>query len=65
MKQETEADWLLAMNFTPLEGEIILYKPDEAHSEYRMKIGDGKTNVNELPFFMDDKIKIVTWEADD
>ena len=65
MKQETEADWLLATNFIPLEGEIILYKPDETHSNYRMKFGDGVTNVNNLPFFMEGTIKIVTWEDQD
>jgi hypothetical protein len=30
-----------------------------------MKIGDGVTNVNNLPFFMEGKVKIVTWEDED
>jgi hypothetical protein len=29
-----------------------------------MKIGDGVTNVKELPFFSS-QVQITTWEADD
>lgn len=49
-KHDTEENWLKAINFTPLEGELIVYEPDANHSYPRYKIGDGKTNVNQLPF---------------
>jgi hypothetical protein len=60
-KHETQEDWEKATNFIPLKAEIIIYDPDELHSEPRIKIGDGVlnpatgkiegTNVNDLPFF--------------
>lgn len=49
-KHDTEENWLKAINFTPLEGELIVYEPDANHFYPRYKIGDGKTNVNQLPF---------------
>ena len=52
-KHDTEANWLLATNFTPKQGEIIIYDIDETHAHPRMKIGDGTTNVNVLPFVSD------------
>lgn len=50
-KRATEAEWLKAKNFTPLEGELIIYEVDAAHKAPRFKIGDGSTKVNDLPFF--------------
>ena len=52
-KHDTEANWLLAINFTPKKGEIIIYDEDQTHARPRMKIGDGATNVNALPFVSD------------
>lgn len=49
-KHGTEADWAQATNFTPLLGELIVYDVDENHSMQRIKIGDGVSNVNALPF---------------
>jgi hypothetical protein len=49
-KHETEADWRKATGFTPLQGELIIYDIDDTHDYERFKIGDGKTNVNNLPF---------------
>ena len=49
-KHDIEANWLLATNFTPKKGELIVYDPDESYTYSRIKIGDGVTNVNELPF---------------
>ena len=46
IKVERPEDWLKAKNFVPKKGEIIAYKGDEI----RFKIGDGITNVNDLPF---------------
>ena len=44
-KADTSANWAKATNFTPLEGEMIVYT-----DKNQFKIGDGKTNVNDLPF---------------
>lgn len=49
-KIDTEANWLKAVNFIPKNGEIIVYAPDENYDTPRMKIGDGVTKVNDLPF---------------
>lgn len=49
-KHDIEANWLKAVNFIPKQGEIIVYDIDEAHDYERIKMGDGITNVNALPF---------------
>ena len=64
-KHAIESDWLKATNFVPLQGELIIYDieidadgntlvlPEGRTTPYtyeRFKIGDGITNVNELPF---------------
>lgn len=57
-KHDTEANWLKATNFAPLEGELIVYDADENHDYPRFKVGiwDGtseKTDemlVSNLPF---------------
>jgi hypothetical protein len=49
-KGDIEANWKKATGFVPLDKEIIIYKPDENYSHSRMKIGDGVTGVNDLPF---------------
>lgn len=64
-KHETQENWEKAYNFVPLKAEIIIYDPDELHSEPRIKIGDGiynpetkkveGTNVNDLPFYGEKK----------
>ena len=47
-KHDTKANWDKATNFIPLKGEIIVY--DDLR---KIKIGDGKTNVNTLNFIAD------------
>lgn len=49
-KHDTEANWLKATNFAPLAGEIIVYDKDDTHDYQRIKIGDGTTKINNLPF---------------
>lgn len=49
-KGDIEANWNKAVGFIPLDKEIIIYKKDDTHSAARIKIGDGKTVVQELPF---------------
>ena len=52
-KHDVESNWLLATNFTPKQGEIIVYDVDSNYNYERLKIGDGVHNVNELPFSTD------------
>lgn len=52
-KHDIEANWQLAINFTPKQGELIVYDPDENFSYPRIKIGDGEKNVNALSFITD------------
>ena len=49
-KHDIETNWLKATGFTPMKGEIIVYDIDENYNYERFKIGDGVTNVNNLPF---------------
>ena len=63
-KHEPEANWkLLATGFTPKKGEIIVYDIDENYNYERFKIGDGVTNVNDLPFADKTSVGIKTFSA--
>lgn len=46
MKSDSAVNWQKATNFSPLKGEMIIYSGDPP----RLKVGDGTTNVNDLPF---------------
>ncbi len=48
-KHDIEANWAKA-TFAPLAGEFIVYDVDENNSTPRIKIGDGETQINDLPF---------------
>lgn len=56
LKSDTEANWNKAgpkgdsLGFIPLRGELIIYSADETHAFSRLKVGDGETNVVNLPF---------------
>lgn len=50
LKNDTEAHWNLATNFVPKQGEVIIYSADDTHPFSRLKVGDGSTNVIDLPF---------------
>ncbi len=52
-KHDVESNWLLATNFTPEQGEIIIYDKDANYDYERLKIGDGQTNVSSLPFILE------------
>lgn len=52
-KHDSEANWNNCSDFIPLIGEIIVYDPDANYNYPRIKIGDGVTNVNALPFVND------------
>ena len=49
LKTDSPENWSKAENFSPLKGEVIIYQ-DENNSD--IKIGDGNTNVNNLPFLV-------------
>jgi len=50
LKHDVEANWQKATGFIPMEGEAIVYQPDDTHDHPRFKVGDGATGVNELAF---------------
>lgn len=59
-KHDTEANWALAENFKPLDGEVIVYDVDANHAYPRFKVGDGKTLISALPFSTDVLTNYVT-----
>ena len=56
LKSDTEANWNKAgpkegsNGFVPLQGELIVYNADATHPFSRLKVGDGTTNIVDLPF---------------
>lgn len=52
----TEAEWNLLPEFKPFSGEIIVFNPDDQYDYVRIKIGDGKTSLRNLPFIIDSAI---------
>ena len=53
-KIETAQDWEKAKNFIPKKNQIIIYDGIKENDKYielpKIKIGDGETKVNDLPF---------------
>jgi hypothetical protein len=64
-KHDLEVNWLKAVNFVPMQGELIIYDAEvdangqtltlptgrtTPYTYERFKIGDGKTTVSNLPF---------------
>lgn len=60
LKNDTEANWLKAEGFIPLKGEVIIYNIDDTHPFFRLKVGDGVTNVISLPFLDSGTINGIT-----
>ena len=58
-KADVEQNWRKAKKFTPAKNEIIIYEPDETYDYYRVKIGNGCDNVNDLLFVSADT---PTWQ---
>ena len=52
-KHDSAANWAKATNFKPLEGEFIIYDANSIHTVPRIKVGNGGTKVEELPFFFE------------
>ena len=55
-KHDVESNWNRAENFIPLIGEIIVYDIDSNFTYERFKIGDGKTIVGKLPFYLEHEV---------
>lgn len=53
---KTEAEWSRLPDFVPIHGEFIIFDPDKQHKYARLKIGDGQTKLQDLPFFIDSAI---------
>ena len=53
---KTEAEWNKLPTFVPMQGEFIIFDPDQEHRYARLKIGDGETLLKDLPFFIDSMI---------
>jgi len=53
---KTEAEWAALLDFVPLAGEVIIFSPDKHYKYARTKVGDGKTKLRDLPFFIDSSI---------
>lgn len=52
IKKDTSENWSKAKNFIPKKSEIIIY------IDKGMKIGDGKTKVNDLPFINNNEYRV-------
>lgn len=50
---DTAANWAEQSAFVPEAAELIVYDPDANYSYPRLKIGDGVTNLGNLPFIDD------------
>lgn len=53
IKKDTSTNWAKAKNFIPKEKEIIFYTDFN-----KIKIGDGKTKINSLPFIDNNEYSI-------
>lgn len=53
---KTELEWAKLVSWKPEAGELIIFDPDENYDYARVKIGDGKRTLKELPFFIDSAI---------
>ena len=63
LKHDTETNWNKAVNFIPKAGEMIIYDADGTNP-VRIKIGDGITVANNLPF-QGSNVQMITWEDND
>lgn len=55
-KHDIESNWNTVGSFIPELGEILIYDIDNNYSYERFKIGDGKTTIADLPFYLEHEI---------
>lgn len=60
---DTKSNWD-THDFSPLEGEIVVYQSDNEHISPRLKIGDGNTLLSNLPFAIDYNETIIGLSVD-
>lgn len=53
----TELGWQRYNDFIPEAGELIIYDSDDNYAYPRLKIGDGKTNLKNLTFLIDNVVE--------
>ena len=63
-KHDIAENWEKATGFIPMQGEIIIYDIDANYDYERIKIGDGVTVVDELPFANDASDEIIVAKMD-
>ena len=63
-KHDAATNWSKAATFIPKQGEIIVYDKDSDYNYERIKIGDGATLVDALPF-ADDAVRTALMTAID
>lgn len=59
IKRDTETNWKKAINFIPKKDEVIIY---DCPSITKIKIGDGITKVNDLPFAMEETMSLSNFD---
>lgn len=64
-KHDVESNWSKATGFVPKQGELIVYDKDSNYDYERVKIGDGATNVNNLPFVIGTLDNQPDWNQND
>jgi hypothetical protein len=64
LKHDIEVNWNKAESFIPKQGEVIVYDIDENYYYERIKIGDGKTAVTNLPFYLVDEVEDILKKLD-
>lgn len=56
----TEAEWTANMStYVPKQAEIVVFDIDDEHNYERIKVGDGKTSVLNLPFYLASELDYV------
>lgn len=55
IKKDTSENWNKAKNFIPKLNEVIIYTD---YFPNKMKIGDGKTKVNDLSFINNNEYRV-------
>lgn len=58
-KHDVESNWNRAATFVPKQGEIIIYDIDANNTVERFKVGDGKTTVIDLPFYLEHEVDMI------
>lgn len=61
---DTEANWNLKTDFIPKIGEFVVYDKDTNFDYERVKIGDGTTILQNLPFILENELNGVVYAED-